>query len=151
MTEESVHYICASQVHKSPATYLALAPVTRYKHIWRPDLPRSIFAMFSATVEHITRILLASGPQWWARGVRLHDVARSRSSFVHDYGMQTWASPQACTARDRQVSITHQEPAASPRACTASLPNSPWFFAKGRHKDWRRHLCFASILLAPSS
>jgi hypothetical protein len=52
--------MCASQVHRSLATYLVLKPVTRYKHIRRHDLPRAIFAMPSATAEHIARILLAS-------------------------------------------------------------------------------------------
>jgi hypothetical protein len=62
MTEESKHYMRTLKVHKSPATSLDPVPITRYKHISRPDLPRAIFAMFSATTEHIARILLASDP-----------------------------------------------------------------------------------------
>jgi hypothetical protein len=87
MTEESEHYMCASQVHKSPATYLDIAQITRYKHICRPDLHRVVFAMFSAIAVHIAKIILASGPQWRPHGELQHNTAPNRSCFVSDYGM----------------------------------------------------------------
>jgi hypothetical protein len=139
-----------SKVDKSPLTSLDIVPITRYTHIWRPDLPRTIFAMFSATAEHIARIHLASDPQWRPRGERLHETANSRSHFVLDYKMQTQASSLACIARPRRASHSYQEHAASPRASTTSPPNSPWLFTEARYKYWRRHLHFASIFLAPS-
>jgi hypothetical protein len=88
MTQESEHYTGTSKVHKSSATSLDPEPVIRYKHNQRFDLPRAIFAMFSAIAEHIARILLASDPRWWPFGECLHDATDSMSHFVPDYRMQ---------------------------------------------------------------
>jgi hypothetical protein len=44
----------------------------------------------------------------------------------------------------------HQGLAAAPRASIASPPNSPWFLAKARYKEWVCCLHFARVLLAPS-
>jgi hypothetical protein len=62
MTEEREHYTGTSKVHKSHVALLDPETVTKYKHIRRPDLPRAIFKVYSAIAEHVTRILLASGP-----------------------------------------------------------------------------------------
>jgi hypothetical protein len=94
MIEESEHYTGTSKVHKSPTNLLDPELATKYKHIRRPDLPRAILEVYSIIVEHVARILLASGPRWWPCGEQLHRVAHSRTHFVLDYGMHT----QACSS-----------------------------------------------------
>jgi hypothetical protein len=150
MTEESEHYTGTTKLHKSLVTSMDPEPVRKCKHIWRPSLLRAILEVYFAIALHIARILLAPGPRWWPCGEQLHDAARSRAHFVPDYVMQIRACSSAWATSLRWASHAHQGLAASPWASTASRPNSPWFLAEARYKEWVSCLHFARVLLAPS-
>jgi hypothetical protein len=64
--------------------------------------------------------------------------------------MQIRACSSAWDSDPRRAPDAHQQRPAAPRAGTASPPNSTWYHAETRYKEWGCCLHFARVLLAPS-
>jgi hypothetical protein len=95
------------------------------------------------------RFLLAPGPRCQPCGRQLLDVTCSRAHSTATIGMQIRACSSPRDFDPRRVPDAHQRRPAAPRADTASPPNSTWYHAETRYKEWACCLHFARVLLAP--